>query len=116
MAKNTSSKVVDFVDKGTKFFKALGEAIGAANNLYSSYNKTNFSGFVKVNPKNKEKELVAASYRFMSLDRGCGKKAISKRFNEMIKEIRPDINLDELSRKKFTALRVAREYLLKIEN
>lgn len=52
----------------------------------------------------------------MKLNPGCGKQAVRARFKEMVKEIRPDVNLDELTRNKFSALQVAQDIISHLED
>lgn len=62
-----------------------------------------------------EEELRESSYRYMHLHSGCGKTKVNRAFKKLVKEIRPDINLDELTKKRYIALQEARRILLKYE-
>jgi len=111
------SSIEVYFKKGILLCEAISVAVSDVKSLIDTVvhmTKVNSTGAVNQQKFN-EKELVAASYRLYKLSPGCGQPAIKARFNVLVKEIRPDINLDEKTKERYMAIRVARDYLLNKE-
>lgn len=120
MARKKKQTMSDFFERGTEFFNSFNQTIGLAKELFNIFHNVNVD--TKTNDKRNipdsieyEEKIKQSAYRFMKLKQGCGAKVVKDKFRTMVKEIRPDLEENKDKTDWFTALRVARETLLKYE-
>lgn len=122
MARRKKPNVYDFLDKGTKFLGSFNQTLDLARDFLVTFRGFNAGG-VRTGINNgvnnveltEDEKVRQASYRFMSLQMGCGIEAVKNRFRDMVKEKRPDLGEGDKNTEWFMALRVARETILKYE-
>lgn len=115
---STTKCVKEFFRRGKDFFDSISHTLNTAHTFVDFlFSFSNIEGNKSTSGTTKydEQEIINASYRYMSLSKGCGKRAVAIRFRDITKNIGPHINIGPEVTKRFVALKVARDTLLKRE-
>ena len=121
--RTTKTRGTDILKDGENFLRQLDSTIQSMSGLLGMLlNKKQGAEGAWFRPRqqqqrdiNSEQRLVDAAYRHMGLKRGCGKARVKDKFRQIVKELRPDINTDPDTTKRYVALQTARDILLRME-